>query len=205
VTVGTMLSTGTVDLPRMLASFYASHPEVSVRLRLASAGSTGLARDVLAGALDLALVSMPGQPPAGLVIQPITQEPLRLACAATHPLAAQTVTDLEPLAGEVFIDFPPGFGNRAVVDRAFAAAGLDRQVSFEAAEFTAAIGLVRGGLGVAFLPASVAAQWPDLAALEVRGHALLWAISVATPAHRRMSRAARAFLAELVGGDWLIS
>jgi hypothetical protein len=34
---------------------------------------------------------------------------------------------------------------------------------------------------------------------------LLWAISVATPAHRRMSRAARAFLAELVGGDWLIS
>jgi DNA-binding transcriptional LysR family regulator len=88
---------------------------------------------------------------------------------------------------------------------AFAAAGLDRQVPFEVADFAAAVGLVRNGLGIAFLPASVAAQWPDLATVEITGYALLWRISVATPAHRRMSAAARAFLAELIRDEWLIT
>ncbi len=106
---------------------------------------------------------------------------------------------LDQLAGEAFIDFPPGWGNRAVVDRAFAAAGLDRQVPFEVADFAAAAGMVRTGLGIAFLPASVATALSELAVVEVTGHTLIWGISVATPAHRRMSAAARAFLAELTG------
>ena len=75
---------------------------------------------------------------------------------------------------------------------------LDRQVPFEVADFAAAAGLIRTGLGIAFLPASVASTLNDLAVIEISGQALLWAISVATPAHRRMSAAARAFLAELI-------
>ena len=66
VTVGTMLSTGPLDLPELLGRFHATHPEVIVRLRLAAAGSAGLAREVISGSLDLALASLPGQPPAGL-------------------------------------------------------------------------------------------------------------------------------------------
>src|SRR5438128_1066295 len=76
------------------------------------------------------------------------------------------------LAAEPFIDYPPGWGTRAFADQAFAAAGLDREVLFEAAEFTVAINLVRGGLGVAFLPASVAAsQGAGLAVIEISDHA----------------------------------
>ena len=83
-------------------------------------------------------------------------------------------------------------------DRAFATAGLDREVPFEAADFTAVINLVRGGLGVAFLPATVAAgPGSDLDVIEIRDQTFSWVISVATPAGRRMSAAARAILAEL--------
>lgn len=199
VTVGTMLSTGTVNLPELLGRFHATHPGVVVRLRLAAAGSAGLAREVISGSLDLAIASLPGQPPAGLAIRPISEELLLLACGTGHPLTARSGVTLDQLAGEAFIDFPPGWGNRAVVDRAFAAAGLDRQVPFEVADFAAAAGLVRTGLGIAFLPASVATALSDLAVVEVTGHALIWSISVATPAHRRMSAAARAFLGELIG------
>src|ERR1700735_3280191 len=39
VTVGTMLSTGPLDLPGLLGRFHASHPDVAVRLRLASGGA----------------------------------------------------------------------------------------------------------------------------------------------------------------------
>jgi DNA-binding transcriptional LysR family regulator len=214
VTLGTMLSTGPLDLPALLGRFHATHPDVAVRLRLASAGSAGLAREVIAGALDLALVSLPGQPPGGLVLHFVTAEPLLLVCPAGHPVAARASlapagkarsaagvsagVTLEDLAGEPFIDFPPGWGNRAVVDRAFAAAGLDRQVAFEVADFAAATGLLRNGLGIAFLPASVATQQAGLVALELTEPALTWEICVATPAHRRPSAAARAFLAELL-------
>ena len=198
VTVGTMLSTGPLNLPELLSRFHATHPEVVVRLRLAAAGSAGLAREVISGSLDLALAALSGPPPAGLTIRPISGEPLLLACNGTHPLAAQPAASLDELAGEAFIDFPPGWGNRAVVDRAFAAAGLDRQVPFEVADFAAAAGLIRSGLGIAFLPASVATALTDLAVIEVSGQVLMWSISVATPAHRRMSAAARAFLAELI-------
>lgn len=85
-----------------------------------------------------------------------------------------------------------------MVDRAFAAAGLERQVTFETADFAAAAELVRHGLGIAFLPASVAAAFPDLAVTDVAGPPLMWQVSVATPAHRRMSAATRAFVAELL-------
>jgi DNA-binding transcriptional LysR family regulator len=198
VTVGTMLSTGPLNLPELLGRFHATHPDVVVRLRLAAAGSAGLAREVISGSLDLALAALPGPPPAGLTVRPISGEPLLLTCNHAHPLAAQPAATLDELAGEAFIDFPPGWGNRAVVDRAFAAAGLDRQVPFEVADFSAAAGLIRAGLGIAFLPASVATGLADLAVIEISGPALIWAISVATPAHRRMSAAARAFLAQLI-------
>jgi DNA-binding transcriptional LysR family regulator len=198
VTVGTMLSTGTLDLPEILGRFHATHPEVVVRLRLAAAGSAGLAREVISGSLDLAVASLPGQPPAGLTVRQISEEPLSLACCRAHPLATQSAAALDRLAGEPFIDFPPGWGNRTVVDRAFAAAGLDRQVPFEAADFATAAGLVRHGLGIAFLPASAAAALPGLATAELTGRALTWEISAATPAHRRGPAAARALLAELL-------
>jgi DNA-binding transcriptional LysR family regulator len=199
VTVGTMLSTGPFDLPGLLGRFHRTHPRVTVRLRLAASGSTGLAREVLDGGLDLALLSFPGPVPAGLSLRPVTEEPLVIVGRPGHPLAARPAT-LAQLAAEPFIDYPPGWGTRAIADRAFAAVGLAREVPFEAADYTAVIDLVRGGLGIAFLPASVAAGLgAGLAVIEVSDHVFSWIISVAAPADRKLSAAARAILAELPG------
>ena len=95
------------------------------------------------------------------------------------------------------MDFPPGWGNRTVADRAFAAAGLDRRVPFEVTEFPSAANLVRNGLGIAFIPQSAA----DLTGLDViglDGPALRLRVSLATPTARRLSAAARAFVSELL-------
>jgi DNA-binding transcriptional LysR family regulator len=197
VTVGTMQSVGQLDLPALLGRFHTTHPDVAVRLRLASSGSAGLAHDVISGALDLALLSLPGPPPAGLALRFVSAEPLLVVCPPAHPLAARRSVTLGEIADDAFIDFTPGWGNRVAVDRAFAAAGLERQVLFEVADFASAAALVRHGLGIAFLPASIAAA-SDLPAIEAAGPSLTWQISVATPAHRRTSAASRAFLAELL-------
>jgi DNA-binding transcriptional LysR family regulator len=197
LTIGTMLSTGPVNLPALLGRFHEAHPRVNVRLRLAPGGSAELAREVVTGRLDLALLALTGRPPAGLSLRPLASEPLLLICRPGHPLTAGPPVSLEQLAAEPFIDFPPGWGNRAVVDRAFASAGLDRQVLFEVADYAAAAGLVRHGLGIAFLPASTTADISDLAQLRLSPRPLQWRLSVATPSARRPSASARAFLATL--------
>ena len=197
LTVGTMVSIGTVDVAGLLGRFHTTHPGVAVHLRHAPAGSAGLAALVIAGELDLALVALPGQAPAGLRLQPLTEEPLILIAARDHPLAGRRGVSLDQLTGEDFVDFPPGWGNRTVADRAFAAAGLDRRVPFEVTEFPSAASLVRNGLGIAFIPQSAA----DLTGLDViglDGPALRWRVSLATPTARRLSAAARAFVAELL-------
>ena len=68
----------------------------------------------------------------------------------------------------------------------------------EVADYASAAGLVRHGLGIAFLPASAAAGFTDLCRVELADHSLTWGLSIATPVNRRMPAAARAFLAELV-------
>ena len=207
LSIGTMISTGPVGLPVLLGRFHEQHPGVLVKLRVMPGGSAELAREVISGGLDLALLSLPGEAPAGLAVRPLAEEPLALICAAKHPLASVESVPLETLAEEAFIDFPVGWGTRAVVDRAFAAAGIDRQVSFEVADYATAAGLVGNGLGVAFVPASAAASLTELlppgqaGIARVRVDAALdWRILVATAATRRASAAARAFLAELLAG-----
>ena len=199
LSIGTMISTGPVGLPVLLGRFHEQHPGVLVKLRVMPGGSAELAREVISGGLDLALLSLPGEAPAGLAVRPLAQEPLALICAAKHPLASVESVPLETLAEEAFIDFPVGWGTRAVVDRAFAAAGIDRQVSFEVADYATAAGLVGNGLGVAFVPTSAAVSPGQAGIARVRVDAALdWRILVATAATRRASAAARAFLAELL-------
>jgi DNA-binding transcriptional LysR family regulator len=196
LSVGMMISTGPVDVPAALGRFHRSHPGVMVRLRLLPGGTADLARAVADGTLDLALLSLPGEPPAGVAVRPLAREPLVLICAPGHPLASAGEVPLEALGGETFIDFPVGWGSRAITDRAFAAAGIDRQVAFEVADYAIAGGLVGNGLGVAFLPGSDAAGIGGVARVTVTG--LVWQVQVATTASRRPSAAARALLGELL-------
>lgn len=202
LSIGTMTSTGKVDVPALLGLFHEQHPGVLVRMRLFPGGTADLAREVIAGGLDLALLSLPGEPPPGLAVRPLAREPLVLICGPKHQLAdegaaAEGVT-LNALASEPFIDFPVGWGTRAVIDRAFTAAGLERQVAFEVPDYGTASALVRNGLGVAFVPASAAAHLDGVARVGLASTPLTWQIQAATSASRRPSSAARAFLAALL-------
>lgn len=197
LSIGTMISTASVDMPGLLGRFHEQHPGVLVRLRVMPGGSADLAREVVSGGLDLALLSLPGEAPPGLAVRQLANEPLWLICAAKHPLAGRDSVPLHELGAETFIDFPAGWGTRAIVDRAFAAAGVDRQVAFEVADYRTAAGLVGNGLGVAFIPASAARMLDGVARVPVSPE-LDWRILVALPSGRRASAAARAFLAELL-------
>lgn len=96
LTIGTMLSTAQVDLPALIARFHAEHPGVVVRTRILPGGSSDLAREVAAGGLDLAVLSVPGDPPAGLALRPLSEEPLVLVCHPGHRLAGTSARPRRP-------------------------------------------------------------------------------------------------------------
>jgi DNA-binding transcriptional LysR family regulator len=193
--VGTMNSLGLIDLPTLLGQFHREYPAVSVHLATAASGggSPGLIEALAEGRLDLAFVSLPGNPPVDGRLRDLTSTPLDLVVPAVHPLAGRAGVPIEELAGEAFIDFPRGYGNRAVTDRAFAAARVQRQVTIEITAIASGADFVRNGLGIAFLPRGIAEPYDDITALPVTGADLTWPISLAAPAGRTPGAAARAF------------
>jgi DNA-binding transcriptional LysR family regulator len=197
VNVGSMASVEVVDLPRLLGELHARHPGVDVRLRLATTGSAGLAQSLLAGDLDVAFLSLPERRPPGIDARRLATVPLIPVVPADHPLARRDNVTLADLADEPFVDFPPGYGNREVVDHAFAAAGLNRRVALEVPDIAVGASLVRHGLGVAFLPVFAVPRTAELRMLSIRGPALSWSIHLGTSSVRRPAAALRALL-ELV-------
>jgi DNA-binding transcriptional LysR family regulator len=196
VRVGTLTSVGLVDVPALLGEFHRRHPDVALRLTAAPTGSEGLVAAVADRHLDLAFVAVAGTAAAPVRITPLATAPMDLVVRADHPLAPGGPVDLAALDGLDFIDSPTGYGNRTIVDQAFAAAGVDRRVTVEVADIGTAAAYVRHGLGVALLPRAEVEPAPDLVLRPVAGD-LLWPLSLATPRDRRLSAAAAA-LARLV-------
>jgi DNA-binding transcriptional LysR family regulator len=192
--IGTLISVGFVDLPGLLGRFRAEHPGVDLRLRAAPTGSAGLARSLLDGELDVAFVSLPARPPAGLSIRILAAEPIVAVLPPGHRLAGRRDLALADLADEPFVDSPPGYGNRAEVDRGFAAAGLGRRVALEVADIATVVQYVRNGLGVALIPRFAVGPGDGVRVLPVAGADLRWTFGVATGSARRPTAAVRALL-----------
>jgi len=193
--IGVMASVSLFEIPPLMGRYHQRYPGVDLQLATAYGGSRTLAEAVADGSYDMAFVSLPGAPPAGVMVRELTSDRLLLVVPADHPLAGQHQVPVTALDGERFIDFPAGFGNRVVVDRAFAAAGLTRRIAVEITNIADGPDYVRHGLGVALLPRFVIPDRADLGWLTVTGADLHWPLGLAVPAGRAPSAAARALLA----------
>jgi DNA-binding transcriptional LysR family regulator len=196
VTLGTLTSINVIDLPALLADLHNRHPEVLVQLRSASAGTTGLARQLRDGDLDIAFLVFTGAPPADLHARLVAAVPLLLVVPADHPLAEKDSVALAELAGMSFVDAPPGYGTRTVVDNAFAAAGVERNVALEVADIGTAAAYIRNGLGIGFMSWSILDDIDDsgLVSVRIADDELQWRLYVATSATRAPSAATRVLL-----------
>ncbi|WP_298322141.1 LysR family transcriptional regulator [Haloactinopolyspora sp.] len=199
VNLGMMFRFGDYDMAYRLAAFRHKHPDVVVRGRSSTRGSQGQIEALRRGDLDLAFVATTTDVVPGLVLDHVASERLRLACHASHPLAGSGTVSLDQIADETFIDSPIGWGNRSVVDAAFARAGLQRNVHLETSDFSLTQRLVQEGLGLAFLQESVLATDARVAVLDVEP-ALVWTARLARPASRPLSAAAAALATELLDG-----
>lgn len=180
VDLGSLITFGRLDVPKVLGNFHRSHPLVRIRLQQSQTGSMAYLSAINDGSLDLALVSSPTRFPPRVEMELLSEEPMLFVCRRDHHLAERDAVAVNELADEDLIGFPPEYRLRRLVDDAFAAAGTSARTPYEVAlNYSVAAGLVRNGLGSAFMPASDAARYPDLRALDVRP-AVLWSIYLAS-------------------------
>ena len=186
-----------VDLPLVLGRFHVTHPLVEFQLRTSPRGTTGHLEAIIAGELDLAMVGTRNAPD-GVRLHLLGSIPWHFCCPLRHRLADATSVGLEDVADETFVDFPKGWGNRTMTDRAFASAGLVRQVPFEAADQETALGLVRNGLGVTLAPRIGNEHEEGVAFVALDDDALQLPVAMALPSDRPPSAATAALLAKIL-------
>jgi DNA-binding transcriptional LysR family regulator len=180
VDLGSLVSFGRLDVPKVLGDFHRRYPLVRIRLRQSQTGSMTYLSAIGEGSLDLALVSSPSRFPSGIDMRPLSEEPMVFVCRPDHRLAQRNNVAITELAEEELIGFPVEFGLRRLVEDAFAAAGTSAHTPYEVAlEYSVAAGLVRNGLGSVFMPQSEAARYPELRAIAVRP-AVMWKIYLAS-------------------------
>ncbi|BCY13485.1 LysR family transcriptional regulator [Actinoplanes sp. L3-i22] len=193
--LGVLTSIRMLDLPALLGEYHRRHPDVLLQTSAAPSGSAGLVERLTEHRLDLAFVSLPGPPPAGIRLIDLACARLDLVVPAEHPLAGRASVPITELAGMDFVDSPIGFGNRAVSDRAFAAAGVRRRVTIEISDIGTGVGYAEHGLGIALLPRFLLRDATTVATLEVTGADLSWPLSLAIPADRTPGAATKALIA----------
>ncbi|HEY1625687.1 MAG TPA: LysR substrate-binding domain-containing protein [Streptosporangiaceae bacterium] len=198
VAVGMVVQCAALDLPALLAAFHHRYPGIDITL--AEDNSDRLADGVRDGSYDLAFIGTSVTDPPGLSLQVVADEPVVAAFspAATGlaDLAGRDWVALAEVADRTVISLPPGTGLRSAVDAAYSSAGLRPHIAFEASDPRMLARLAEHGLGLAFLPASVAAAHGDgLHVLSVRDPEIRGRLALAWRAEGAVSPAARALIA----------
>ncbi|MEV0081202.1 LysR substrate-binding domain-containing protein, partial [Nocardia neocaledoniensis] len=189
LSVGVIPTVTAVSVPDIIAAFHASHPHVDLTVR--GGGSNEFMRDLGSGRLDVAFLGVDADvaPASGLTAHEIARGRLVAVMASQHRLAHTGTLALADLVDETFIDFPAGSPGRLQGDRAFAAAGLQRRVGFEAMSTEFMLALVERGLGVCLLPVECVPANPALRAVPVadgpcRAEYVAWGSFNPSPASR---------------------
>jgi DNA-binding transcriptional LysR family regulator len=142
---------GATLMPLAIARFRQRHP--GVELSLAQAEPEDSVPRLRAGELDIALLFEPNQLDHGadaIQLMHLLDDPMYIALAADHPLAAKPRLRLKDLAGEPWIQ-ATGACSR-LTERACSATGFEPHVAFESDDYLTVQGLVAAGVGVALIP-----------------------------------------------------
>src|SRR6202046_4162960 len=198
VTLGTLMSWGTLNLPAALEEFRGANPMVTVRMRQSITGSAGHLTAIADGQMDLALVSITasGRPLVD-TRRACTRDPMVFVTEASHPLANRRRVELADLAGRDFIQFPAGWGIRQRLDEGFAAADVHPISAYEVADYAITAELIRHRLATTIRPAGVPSRSPDLRTVRLHP-SITWTLSIAYAASRHDSPAINALIDTMI-------
>lgn len=138
-------------LPALTAVARRSWPEA--RLELQELQTEPMLAAVAGGAADLGLLAVPYDT-GPLHVEPVADEPFRLAVPEDHPLATAGPLPLSVLSGLPVLLLPDGHCLRDHARHACEIAGRVEHSEIQAASLSTLAQMVVGGVGVTLLPAS---------------------------------------------------
>ncbi|HZV72713.1 MAG TPA: LysR family transcriptional regulator [Conexibacter sp.] len=190
-------SAGAALMPPAIAAFRAAHPDVE--LSLAEDEPDAIVPRLRAGELDLALLyefhGVSEKLGAGLRRIELFEDPLYVALAANHPLAAKSQLALADLHGEPWIQTSAATPCAQHVVRCCHAAGFEPTVSFESDDYQTVQGLVAAGVGVALIPQlALAPAREDVVVRDLRPHGPVRRVVAATARSAEVAPPAAAML-----------
>lgn len=165
------IAEGRHGLVRIAFTGSAAHTQLPSMARIVKSDLPGLALEIHAdlltpaqvdglidGSLDLGVLRPPRDGCEGVTLRTIESDPLVLAVAADHRLAAEPEISMSDLRTEPFILFSSNESAvNAEVRRSCDAAGFVPRMDHQAAGIAVQLPLVAAGLGVALVPSSVRA------------------------------------------------
>ncbi|MFG1370568.1 LysR family transcriptional regulator [Xanthobacter oligotrophicus] len=176
----------------LFAIFRARYPGIDIRLT--EHGSKRLEEMLLEGEVELAGSLLPAH--EGFDGQPVRREPLMAVLPKAHPLAGAESTGIAALAASPFILFEGGFALNQVLEDACARNGFAPQVAARSGQIDFIVELAGAGLGVAFLPRTIAVQraTPSIALIRLDEPGTEWWMGIVWRQGSYLSHAARAWL-----------
>jgi DNA-binding transcriptional LysR family regulator len=136
-------------LPALLKELHSLHPQAEVTV--VTGTSESLVKQILAGDLDVAFVSLPVEA-RNVETSVLNSDQLVAIACPQHPSAAQRVVSAFALAGERLILGERGGNTRRLIDEFFAEAGLRPNVAMELSRQAAIKRMVEAGMGVGIVP-----------------------------------------------------
>jgi DNA-binding transcriptional LysR family regulator len=157
--LGAMESTAAVRLPDLLAEYSRRHPDVVLELRTGNPAE--LARALLAGELDAALVAEPVADALFEKVFAFNEEPVIVACSPHPPITARGPVP------KTIIAFEHGCPHRQRLEAWYEERGEIPERIVELGSYHAMLGCVVAGMGAALLPRSVLNTFPGRRRLSV--------------------------------------
>jgi LysR family transcriptional regulator, low CO2-responsive transcriptional regulator len=169
----------TAPLPSILQTLKAQHPHAEVTV--VSGTSEKLIRQILAGDLDVAFVSLPVEA-ADIETEALDQDELVVIASPDHPLAKRRVVTAAMLADEKLILSESGGNTRRMIEAFFSQARAKPRIAMELGRQAAINRMVEQRLGVSIAPiGSVRDEIESgkLISRPIEGASLSWQLGLA--------------------------
>jgi DNA-binding transcriptional LysR family regulator len=142
-------------LPQILKELRERHPRAEVSI--VSGTSEALVRQILAGELDMAFVSLPVEA-RGIQTEVLSRDELIAIASPRHKWAKQRVISVFSLAGEKLILGERGGNTRRLIDGLFEEAGVQPVVAMELSRLAAIKRMAEEEMGVGIVPSNSARE-----------------------------------------------
>jgi DNA-binding transcriptional LysR family regulator len=183
-------------LPALISKFRRAHSGMSFVVRDAIASR--VTASVRSEEVDIGITG--GDVGSDVEILHHSQDQMLVVFPSQHPFAGKRKIKLQDLSEHPLVLMDSETSVRAIVDAAFAAAGLVAIPACEATYMMTAVGMVKAGLGVTVLPASakeIRAE-PALKSRPIDDPAFKRSVLVIKKRGRTLPPAARLFLEEIL-------